>query len=86
MMQLLEGGGEHPGGGGNHELYKAELLRARSDVLALLGKLQCHPILIRLAWHDAGTFDASVPLSHWPKCGGANGSIRFEEELEHGAK
>lgn len=33
------------------------------------------PILIRLAWHDSGTYDASI--SEWPKCGGANG--RYDE-------
>jgi catalase (peroxidase I) len=30
-------------------------------------------------WHDAGTYDAKT------KTGGANGSIRFEEECNHGA-
>jgi hypothetical protein len=30
-------------------------------------------------WHDAGTYDATT------KTGGANGSIRNEEELNHGA-
>jgi L-ascorbate peroxidase len=38
---------------------------------------------VRLAWHDSGTFDASLPS--WPACGGANGSIRFAAELAHGA-
>ncbi|CAN0061877.1 unnamed protein product [Ectocarpus fasciculatus] len=43
-----------------------------------------NPILIRLAWHDAGTFnkDSAEP---WPRCGGANGSIRFEPEINHEA-
>lgn len=30
-------------------------------------------------WHDAGTFDVKT------KTGGANGSIRFEEEYTHGS-
>lgn len=34
---------------------------------------------IRLAWHDSGTFDAAAGT------GGANGSIRFEPEINHGA-
>ena len=38
---------------------------------------------MRLAWHDSGTYDKRV--SAWPACGGANGSIRFEVELGHGA-
>lgn len=40
--------------------------------------------MVRLAWHDAGTFDVSVK-DGWPKHGGANGSIRFEPEIGHGA-
>lgn len=40
------------------------------------------PGQIRLAWHDAGTFDVNV--KEWPKRGGANGSIRFKPEIDHG--
>jgi hypothetical protein len=36
-----------------------------------------------LGWHDAGTYDKNI--SEWPKCGGANGSLRFEIELKHAA-
>jgi len=39
--------------------------------------------MIRLAWHDSGTYDQGV--DEWPQRGGANGSIVFEEELAHGA-
>lgn len=35
--------------------------------------------MLRLAWHDAGTYDAQS------KTGGPNGSIRNEEEYTHGA-
>jgi L-ascorbate peroxidase len=38
---------------------------------------------VRLAWHDSGTYDRRI--AEWPACGGANGSIRFEVELGHGA-
>eukprot|EP01018_Ginkgo_biloba_P019250 Gb_14036 [translate_table: standard] len=38
---------------------------------------------IRLGWHDAGTYDKNI--QEWPKCGGANGSLRFEIELKHNA-
>jgi len=38
---------------------------------------------VRLAWHDSGTYDRRI--AEWPACGGANGSIRFEAELAHGA-
>jgi len=39
--------------------------------------------MVRLAWHDSGTFD--VNLNEWPKAGGAIGSIRFSPEITHGA-
>lgn len=39
----------------------------------------CMPIMVRLAWHDAGTFCAK------DNTGGANASIRFEPEISHGA-
>ncbi|CAM8990798.1 unnamed protein product [Rhodiola kirilowii] len=35
--------------------------------------------MLRLAWHDAGTYDCKS------KTGGPNGSIRNEEEYSHGA-
>ncbi|CAN6325990.1 unnamed protein product, partial [Urochloa humidicola] len=62
---------------------EAELKGAREDVKQLLKTTSCHPILVRLGWHDAGTYDGSI--SEWPKCGGANGSLRFKIELKHGA-
>lgn len=55
------------------------------DVRQLIQQYNCNPILVRLAWHDAGTFDQAIPASNWPACGGANGSIIYEEELSHGA-
>ena len=70
---------QHLGAGGQEARYRAELLACKQEVLDLLKDIQCHPILIRLAWHDAGTFDARAGT------GGANGSIRFDEELAHGA-
>lgn len=38
---------------------------------------------IRLGWHDAGTYNKNI--EEWPQRGGANGSLRFEVELKHGA-
>uniref|UniRef100_A0A453K723 L-ascorbate peroxidase n=1 Tax=Aegilops tauschii subsp. strangulata TaxID=200361 RepID=A0A453K723_AEGTS len=61
----------------------AELRGAREDVKQLLKEKSCHPILVRLGWHDAGTYDKNI--SEWPQCGGANGSLRFEIELKHAA-
>eukprot|EP00755_Sulcionema_specki_P020466 Sspe_Gene.71993::Locus_42812_Transcript_1_1_Confidence_1.000_Length_1933::g.71993::m.71993/K00434/E1.11.1.11; L-ascorbate peroxidase len=62
--------------------YRQALLACREEVRRFIDKENCHPIMIRLAWHDSGTFDKSMP---YPDCGGANGSIRFPTELKHGA-
>lgn len=36
-----------------------------------------------MGWHDAGTYDKNI--EEWPQKGGANGSLRFDIELKHGA-
>tara|TARA_B110000003_G_scaffold164889_1_gene164883 strand:+ start:3370 stop:4368 length:999 start_codon:yes stop_codon:yes gene_type:complete len=64
--------------------YCRALEGAREAAFAMLDARKCHPIMVRLAWHDAGTFDATA-ADAWPRCGGANGSIRFDAELAHGA-
>ena len=64
--------------------YSRELAGCRAKVRALITSRSCHPIMVRLAWHDSGTFDASVTAA-FPAAGGANGSIRFDEEQGHGA-
>jgi L-ascorbate peroxidase len=38
---------------------------------------------VRLGWHDSGTYDRNI--KEWPQRGGANGSLRFDAELKHGA-
>lgn len=59
--------------------YLKEIERARRDLRALISSKNCAPIMLRLAWHDAGTYDKNT------KTGGPNGSVRFEEELGHAA-
>nr|AQL59244.1 ascorbate peroxidase 3 [Lilium regale] len=59
--------------------YLKVVEKARRDLRALIANKNCAPIMVRLAWHDAGTYDVNT------KTGGPNGSIRFEEELNHGA-
>ncbi|KAG0475872.1 hypothetical protein HPP92_012713 [Vanilla planifolia] len=59
--------------------YLKQIEKARRDLRALISSMNCAPIMLRLAWHDAGTFDSAT------KTGGPNGSIRFEEEYTHGA-
>uniref|UniRef100_A0A0E0KQV2 L-ascorbate peroxidase n=1 Tax=Oryza punctata TaxID=4537 RepID=A0A0E0KQV2_ORYPU len=61
----------------------AELKAAREDIRELLETTHCHPILVRLGWHDSGTYDKNI--KEWPQRGGANGSLRFDVELKHGA-
>eukprot|EP01006_Ploeotia_vitrea_P011162 TRINITY_DN29772_c0_g1_i1.p1 TRINITY_DN29772_c0_g1~~TRINITY_DN29772_c0_g1_i1.p1 ORF type:complete len:306 (-),score=21.12 TRINITY_DN29772_c0_g1_i1:48-965(-) len=60
-----------------------ELVELHSALSKFINAQNCHPIMVRLAWHDSGTFDKKI--LRWPQCGGANGSIRFQEELGHGA-
>lgn len=59
--------------------YLKEIEKARRDLRALISSNQCAPIMLRLAWHDAGTYDAKT------KTGGPNGSIRHGDELQHAA-
>ncbi|PIA57380.1 hypothetical protein AQUCO_00600248v1 [Aquilegia coerulea] len=59
--------------------YLKEIDKARRDLRALISSKNCAPIMLRLAWHDAGTYDVNT------KTGGANGSIRNDEELKHSA-
>ncbi|KAG1360974.1 L-ascorbate peroxidase 3 [Cocos nucifera] len=59
--------------------YLKEIEKARRDLRALIASKNCAPIMLRLAWHDAGTYDVNT------KTGGPNGSIRHEEEYIHGS-
>ncbi|XP_042516002.1 LOW QUALITY PROTEIN: probable L-ascorbate peroxidase 6, chloroplastic/mitochondrial [Macadamia integrifolia] len=60
-----------------------QLISAREDIKELLKTTFCHPILVRIGWHDSGTYDKNI--EEWPQRGGANGSLRFEIELKHAA-
>ncbi|KAL1566641.1 L-ascorbate peroxidase 3 [Salvia divinorum] len=59
--------------------YEKEMERARRDLRALISSKTCAPIMLRLAWHDAGTYDAKT------ETGGPNASIRNQAELSHAA-
>ncbi|XP_062195506.1 probable L-ascorbate peroxidase 4, peroxisomal [Phragmites australis] len=59
--------------------YLRQVDKARRALRALISSKGCAPIMLRLAWHDAGTYDVNT------KTGGANGSIRYEEEYTHGS-
>lgn len=53
--------------------------KVRSALSDLYDSTPCMPIMVRLAWHDSGTFNKADGT------GGANASIRFAPESEHGA-
>jgi cytochrome c peroxidase len=54
------------------EKYTTALLALRDDIREYINDSNTNPIMLRTAWHDAGSSS------------GANGSIRFEAELYHG--
>ncbi|KAL3138500.1 putative L-ascorbate peroxidase 7, chloroplastic, variant 2 [Trebouxia sp. C0010 RCD-2024] len=62
---------------------KEALQDAREDVRELIKSKHCNPILVRVAWHDSGTYDKDI--AEFPQRGGANGSIRFYPEITHAA-
>jgi len=53
----------------------------RKDLTELVNEKKCYPILVRLSWHDAGTFCNSS------KTGGAHACMRFDSggEAKHEA-
>lgn len=61
----------------------SQLKACQQDLKDFINKMNCHPIMVRLAWHDSGTFDQRI--KEWPQCGGANGAIIFDPEMSFGA-
>lgn len=53
--------------------------KLRMKLNDLYAEVPCMPIMVRLAWHDAGSYSAA------DKTGGANGTIRFAPESGFGA-
>ena len=41
--------------------YRKALLLCREELREFILEQLCAPILVRLAWHDSGTYDACVP-------------------------
>jgi L-ascorbate peroxidase len=59
--------------------------KARQSLTKLMDSTHANPIMIRLAWHDSGSYSADAKDQPWPKPGGATASIRFKPELGYGA-
>lgn len=57
--------------------------KCRQDLCRFIDANNCAPIMVRLAWHDSGNYDARI--QDWPACGGANASIIHEPEINFGA-
>ena len=68
---------------GKEQQYGVELRKAKQLCKELVKSKSCAPILVRLAWHDSGTFDNRVQ-KQWPEMGGAIGSIRTDHEISAG--
>ncbi|GBG79798.1 hypothetical protein CBR_g30060 [Chara braunii] len=70
---------------GRHKWHPQAVLEqlrcAREDLKVLIKEKNCNPILVRLAWHDAGTYNQNI--SGWPFAGGAIGTIRYHPQLSH---
>lgn len=59
--------------------YQEAVEKCRKKLRALIQEKQCAPIILRLAWHSAGTFDVHS------KTGGPFGTIKNQQELAHAA-
>lgn len=59
--------------------FRYSLLSCWKELLVMMDRSHCQPFLLRLAFADAVTYDHTI--SDWPYCGGCNGSIRFDSEL-----
>lgn len=65
--------------------HTAQLNSAKEAMTAMILENQCMPIMLRCAWHDAGTYDQANALNGaWPSGNGAIGTIRFDEEITAG--
>ncbi|KAH0454906.1 hypothetical protein IEQ34_016830 [Dendrobium chrysotoxum] len=61
------------------EEYLKAVEKSRRKLRGFIAEKNCAPLILRLAWHSAGTYDVNT------KTGGPFGTIRHPDELAHGA-
>ncbi|GLU11738.1 hypothetical protein SLE2022_284620 [Rubroshorea leprosula] len=61
------------------EEYKKAVEKAKKKLRSFIASNNCAPLMLRLAWHSAGTFDVKT------KTGGPFGTMKYPAELAHGA-
>ena len=61
------------------EEYKKAVEKCKKKLRGFIAEKKCAPLMLRIAWHSAGTFDVGS------KTGGPFGTMRHKAELAHGA-
>ncbi|KAI4382344.1 hypothetical protein MLD38_008320 [Melastoma candidum] len=61
------------------EDYKVAIEKARRKLRGLIAEKNCAPLMLRIAWHSAGTYDVQS------KTGGPFGTMQHSSELAHEA-
>ncbi|KAG4188949.1 hypothetical protein ERO13_A08G196000v2 [Gossypium hirsutum] len=61
------------------EEHQNAVQKAKRKLRALIAEKNCAPLMLRLAWHSAGTFDVKT------KTGGPFGTMKQPAELAHAA-
>ncbi|KAI3986154.1 hypothetical protein MKX01_004298 [Papaver californicum] len=61
------------------EDYQNEVEKCKKKLRGLIAEKNCAPLILRLAWHSAGTFDVKT------RTGGPFGTMKQAEELAHAA-
>lgn len=61
------------------EEYEKAVVKCKRKLRGFIAEKHCAPLVLRLAWHAAGTYDVGT------KTGGPFGTIRHPEELAHEA-